>query len=232
VYGSARKLSPAYYGRGPQDGEMQPLLQFDMTKAFWIQNMVSNLAYSRWSDIYPIVKQKMLSVHEGFADNIVVVDRNALQLLNDTQNMTAVINYLSLYTVNAGNTMQKLWTEFYGELFVQFRDYYNIVPSQSDPSCGCSAIEPGLSDTMKRRIVDETGDHYRVIETAKLVSRTVRQPKGQKLDYTVLSGENGPPIPVETQDNNKLIGGGGGIDSNTARISSTRERIMSVVNNL
>lgn len=252
VYGSTRRLSPAYYGRGPQDGVVQPLLQFDMSKAFWIQNMVSNFAYSRWSDIYPIVQRRMLSIHEGFADNIAIVDRNALQLLNDTQNMTAVIDYLTLYTVNAGNTMQKLWTEFYGELFVQFRDYYNIVPKSSDPLCACTAIEPGLSDTMKRRIVDETGDHYRVIEqtssssstslSSSYVNGNVRQGDQRLTHGTVLSGEKGPPPTVSEQqqhvrsDDDKILvendSNGVDTDARDAKVLTTRKRIIAVVDNL
>jgi hypothetical protein len=47
-----------------------------------------------------------------------------------------------------------------------FRDYYTIGPRKGDPLCGCKAKEPGLSGSVKRRIVDETGDHYRVA-TAK-----------------------------------------------------------------
>ena len=43
VYGCSTSVSPAYGGYGTQDGVVSPLLSFDLTKAFWVQNMVSNL---------------------------------------------------------------------------------------------------------------------------------------------------------------------------------------------
>jgi dipeptidase len=183
VYGSAHRLSPAYYGVGPQDGVVQPLLQFDLTKAFWVQNMVSNFAYSRWNDIYPIVQQKLLSIHDGFMDNIAIVDQRAIEAY-DTDSPQAAVDFVTLYTVNAGNTLHKIWMEFYGELFVKFRDYYTIVPKESDPLCGCEAIEPGLSELMKKRIVEETGEHYRVLNDDE---------NEQSGRLHVLRGENGPP---------------------------------------
>jgi dipeptidase len=43
VYSLSTKLSSAFYGRGKQDGVYPPLMTLDMNKAFWVQNMESNL---------------------------------------------------------------------------------------------------------------------------------------------------------------------------------------------
>ena len=51
-----------------------------------------------------------------------------------------------------------------GELFVRFRDFYTIIPKQDEPVCNCEAREPGMSKATKQRIVQETGDHYKVLE--------------------------------------------------------------------
>jgi hypothetical protein len=56
-----------------------------------------------------------------------------------------------------------MWFEFYGELFVTFRDFYTILAKENSPGCGCQAIEPGLSSETKARVVKETGNHYKVM---------------------------------------------------------------------
>ena len=161
VYSSSTAISKAYAGQGAQDGVTEPVLQFDITKAFWVQNMVSNLCYSRWRDIYPVVRQKIDEIQQQFARQVAIADQRALQLLQD-KGKDAAVKYLTLVSVNAGNKLHQTWWEFYGTLFAQFRDFYTIVPKPDDPGCGCDAIEPGLSPETQRRIVQETKDHYKV----------------------------------------------------------------------
>uniref|UniRef100_A0A7S3LFR9 Dipeptidase n=1 Tax=Amphora coffeiformis TaxID=265554 RepID=A0A7S3LFR9_9STRA len=165
-YSSSTAVSPAFAGKGAQDGVTEPILQFDLTKAFWVQNMVSNLCYSRWRDIYPVLRRKIDDLQDQFAHQIAISDQRALQLYND-KGVEAAVKYLTLVSVNAGNKLHSAWMEFYGQLFVTYRDFYTIVPKPEEPSCGCDAIEPGLSPETQRRIVQETADHYKVQDDSK-----------------------------------------------------------------
>jgi hypothetical protein len=65
-----------------------------------------------------------------------------------------------------GRALHGKWLQFYGELFVRFRDYYTIVEQPGEPVCGCRAQEPGMSAQVQDRIVRETGDRYRVLAGA------------------------------------------------------------------
>ena len=161
VYSSSTAVSKAFAGLGAQDGVVEPILQFDVTKAFWVQNMVSNLCYSRWRDIYPVLRQKIDQVHDDFVGKVALIDQRAAQLLQDKGQKDAV-HYLTLMSVNFGNKLHQTWWDFYGTLFAQFRDFYTIVPKPEDPACGCDAIEPGLSPETQQRIIQETKDHYKV----------------------------------------------------------------------
>ena len=189
IYGSGRKIAPPYHGQGTQDGVSKfnalaltiiseisefvadtiafvsatPILHFDLKKAFWVQNMVSNFCYWRWSDIYPLLRAKIDSIQEEFERQIQLVDQRALDAYNELGEHEAV-RYVTLFGVNAGRKLHEEWLNFYGELFVRFRDYYDF-EIDDEPSCGCKAKEPGLSALMKDRIIAETGDHYRVLET-------------------------------------------------------------------
>lgn len=164
IYASSTQVSPAYAGLGPQDGVSSPLLQLDLSKAFWVQNMVSNFAYYRWKDVYPVLRQKIDSLQADLVQKVAVVDEQANKIYEE-KDLNAAIKYVTKFGVDTGNQVHGLWMKFYGDLFVRFRDFYTIVPLAGDPLCGCEANEPGLSQTMKQRIVDETGDHYKVVVT-------------------------------------------------------------------
>lgn len=168
VYGSSTRISPAYAGMGPQDGVVSPLLKLDLTKAFWVQNMVSNLAYYRWKDIYPILRQKIDQLQSELAQKVAIADERAMTAY-DEDGVDAAVSYVTSFSYDVGNTVHQLWMDFYGELFVQFRDFYTIVPKEGDALCGCEAKEPGLSEIAKKRIVEETGDHYKVVKDDKAV---------------------------------------------------------------
>lgn len=161
VYSASKMIPQPYAGSGSQDGVSSPLLQLDIGKAFWVQNMVANLAYFRWNDIYPLIRKKIDALQKSLRDQVDATDAMAMQL-HDTSGLDEAVAFLTNYTVSAGEDVHRLWWDFYGELFVQFRDFYNIVPKENEPVCGCEAREPGMSDTVKERIIKETGDHYRV----------------------------------------------------------------------
>ena len=78
MYGCSTSVSDAYGGKGTQDGVPSPLLNFDISKAFWIQNMVSNLVYSRWKDSYKLVTDKIKAIHDVFDEEIKYIDEQLL----------------------------------------------------------------------------------------------------------------------------------------------------------
>jgi len=166
IYASSRRISKAYSGvvggGGAQDGVMQPILEFDLTKAFWVQNMVSNFVYPRWLDIYPVLRHKIDTVHEAFIEVVAKVDKRALAIYHD-KGVQESIDHVTNHGVDAGDKMHAIWLQFYGELFVRFRDFFEIVPNENNPGCGCEVKEGGIAEPWKKRIVDETGSHYKTV---------------------------------------------------------------------
>ena len=59
VYASSKEVAPPYAGKGTQDGVPGPMLKLDMTKAFWVQNMVSfqRIAIMRQPAVSPLTKR-------------------------------------------------------------------------------------------------------------------------------------------------------------------------------
>ena len=161
VYAASTAIAAPYAGKGTQDGVPGPILKFDLTKAFWVQNMVSNLCYSRWKDAYPMVRQKIDDLYEYHSQRVEEIDERAKNLY-DAGDIPGAIDLVTNFSVQSGEALHKTWMDFYGELFARFRDFATIVPDPTDTRCGCQVQEPGLSEETKRRIVLETGGHYEV----------------------------------------------------------------------
>mmetsp|Transcript_34114 Transcript_34114/g.70979 ORF Transcript_34114/g.70979 Transcript_34114/m.70979 type:complete len:149 (-) Transcript_34114:612-1058(-) len=123
--------------------------------------MVSNFAYYRWNDVYPMLRAKIDSTQTFFMKQVAGADEAAMKLYK-LEGDEAAAQYLTKFSVWASNRLHNQWMQFYGQLFARFRDFYTIVPKENEPVCGCDAQEPGMSEAMKRRIVGETGDHYKV----------------------------------------------------------------------
>ncbi|KAL7555908.1 hypothetical protein ACA910_010856 [Epithemia clementina (nom. ined.)] len=184
IYSASTRIAKPYAGQGTQDGVLAPLLQFDLTKAFWVQNMVSNFAYSRWKDVYPQVRHKIQTIQRRFESMVAATDQRALELYqssgDEINGLNEAVECVTKFSVVASNQLHQQWLAFYGELFVQFRDMYTIVPKPEDPACGCEISEPGLSEETKRRIVTETGDHYKVLGSGDVQPDIVRG----EMDFT------------------------------------------------
>lgn len=163
VYGCSRSVSEAYSGKGTQDGVPSPLLSFDIQKAFWVQNMVSNFAYSRWEDAYPYLQKKLAAVHEQFKEEVKVIDE-ALMAVYDPNDLDWVIDHATAFSVKAGDWMHKEWMEFYGEMFARYRDFFTVEKNDQDPICNCKVKESGFSNEWKEKIVHETGEHYECLD--------------------------------------------------------------------
>jgi len=163
VYGGSTEVSAAYSGKGTQDGVPSPLLQFDIEKAFWVQNMVSNFAYTRWSSAYPLIVEKKNTIHEGFEDEIVYLDQQMMAIMD--QNIDGAIGEIvklaTSFSVQAGDRLHKEWFQFYGELFARLRDFFIVEEDPEDPICQCQVKEVGYDDQWLARIVEDTGDHYK-----------------------------------------------------------------------
>jgi hypothetical protein len=126
-----------------------------------VQNMVSNFAYFRWHDAYPFLRKRIDAIHSKFESDVQEMDEKALAVYFGNS-AEAAVELVTNFSVSAGEQLHQEWLDFFGDLFVRFRDFSTIVPDSEDTRCGCSVEQPGLSDAIKRRVVIETGTHYEV----------------------------------------------------------------------
>ncbi|MCK9270610.1 MAG: C69 family dipeptidase [Bacteroidales bacterium] len=138
------------------------LMRWSSDAAFWVFNQVSNFAYTRWNAIYPEVKEKIDTYEQEFVTLTPMIDEKAKALYDENPNLA--IAYLTDYSTSVSDRVTNEWQDFYRHLFMKFMDG-NIKtpnPGQQNPNVS----QPGYGDDFYRKIVTETGDKLKVIDSA------------------------------------------------------------------
>lgn len=161
IYGSATRIPEAFAGKGAQDGVVTPIMEFSMETAFSVFNLVANFAYSRWNVIYPEVYNHIVEIESQYAKDVKALEKQAMTLYdNGSGAERESIQMLTEYSVTCGNNLVREWRNFFGQLFVKYRDGYVITPNESNKACGCSVGNEAYSNQWLGRIVSDTGDRY------------------------------------------------------------------------
>lgn len=136
------------------------MMEFSWTSAFWIFNLVSNFAYTRYNIIHPEIYQKQQELEKMFLEEVKTMDQKALELYKQSPNKA--IELLTEFSVNTADQLAKDWLKFFEYLFVKYMDgnIKTIVPGEKNPK----VVHPGYPESWYRRIVNETGDKFRYIE--------------------------------------------------------------------
>jgi len=175
VYGSAKQVPEGFAGAGAQDGVTPPLMTFDMQSAFSVFNLVANWAYSRWDLMYPVVLNRIEMYEDKYIKEAQEMDMQALSEY-EKAGATAAVDMVTQFSVSAGNSLVKEWANFFGELFVTYRDGYVITESPTENSCGCSVESGPYSQQWYDRIVEDTGDHYLVVDDEATLRAGLKRP--------------------------------------------------------
>jgi dipeptidase len=154
---------PMYCGitRAPRTMERGngAMMRWSDDAAFWVFNQVSNFAYTRWDHIYPEVKEKIDTFENEFVELTPSIDARAKKLYD--QNPKLAVNFLTDYSTGTGDRVTHAWKDFYKYLFMRFMDGNTKKPvtGQQNPDVKF----PGYGEEWYRRIIDETGDQFKVI---------------------------------------------------------------------
>ncbi|NOU46550.1 MAG: dipeptidase [Bacteroidales bacterium] len=148
MYSSISK-APFNFERG--NGAM---MDWSATSGFWITNMISNLAYTRYSIIQPDVEIVRNGLEKGFIDQIAATDAEALKLHNESKEKA--VAYLTKFSGDAGALTFDTYQTAYHNLFMKYMD--GNVKFKVDGQQNPKVEQPGYSEPFLRKIVEETGD--------------------------------------------------------------------------
>ncbi len=137
------------------------LLTYSPTSAFWTFSFVSNFAYLGYNYMMEDVKKVQSAMEEQFVKEVSAVDKAALELMKNDED--AAIEFITDYSVNAGNQTVKEWRELGEFLLVKYIDG-NIkkesegVFERNPYGYPASPDQPGYPDSWKKKVIEDTGD--------------------------------------------------------------------------
>jgi len=143
------------------------MLTFSETSAFWTFNVVSNFTYLRYDAMIPDVLKVQKNLENKFVAYTPSVDMAAQSLWNSGKK-SETLQFLTDYSVNQANGMNREWKKLSQYLFVKFMDG-NIkkekdgVFERTETGMPPSPNQPGYPDWWKKVIVDGTGDHLKML---------------------------------------------------------------------
>ncbi|MBM3434650.1 MAG: dipeptidase [Bacteroidetes bacterium] len=157
MYSAITKVPEAYaVGNGS-------MMEFSFDAGFWVFNLVSNFAYTRYNVIHPEIRAEQTMLEDKFIHEVRATDSKALELFNSDK--AGAIAYLTDFSVKRGNETVKHWSGFFTYLFTKYMD--GNIKTKVDVPEGYkyhvpALKQPGYSETFYRQIVEETGDKLKL----------------------------------------------------------------------
>ena len=160
---------PIYCGHTEVPHEMAPgngdLLTFSWTSAFWIHNWVSNMVYTRYSDMSVDMKKIQSRLEEQFRTAQPQVEQHVLTLYEESQ--PEAIDYLTQYSNQLVEEGVAEWKKLGEYLMVKYIDGVikkedNGQFKRNEHGLPTFPSRPGYSNEYYRKIVDQTGEKYKV----------------------------------------------------------------------
>lgn len=134
--------------------------------AFWVFNQVSNFAYTRYSDIHPIIKEVQEKYENQNINYVNMVDKAAAELYKE--NPEQVKDFITEFSVNTANNLVHDWKKLYQFLFMKFMDG-NVKETKGreflDNGYGVLKLnQPGYGEEFYQKIIEQTGDKFKAPE--------------------------------------------------------------------
>ncbi len=140
------------------------MMEFVDDAGFWVFNQISNFAYTRYNLIHPEIHEKQQATEEEFITMTPAIDEAAAKLYEVDPDMA--LTFVTNYSESVANNTILEWKDFYAYLFTRFMDGNVKAPREVPEGYKyyTPALEqPGYGEKFYKRVVDETGDHFKVI---------------------------------------------------------------------
>ena len=136
-------------------------MRFSWESAYWVNSAVARLVYQDYARASPVVTCARRSFEQWATPAAAAADEEARSRFQtgDTEGAAAA---LTAVAVQAGAEATSRWTELWQRLMVTFQDGSMASEDPNDHLCGCAKTAPQWSDEWLVKVVNDTGDHYRL----------------------------------------------------------------------
>lgn len=146
-------VQPACYNTKGADA-----VTFSSDNAFWLCNMVSNMVYPRYSQLFPELKAVRDSLETSYFANQTSIEKQAADLYQTDK--AATLKLLNNYSNTKADEMLASWKRLATRIIVKYNDM--AVKKEKDGKLLQSVTRPGYPASFGRKLVKETGDRYAV----------------------------------------------------------------------
>ena len=146
-------VQPACYNTKGADA-----VTFSSDNAFWLCNMVSNMVYPRYSQLFPELKAVRDSLETSYFANQTSIEKQAADLYQTDK--AAALKFLNNYSNTKADEMLVSWKRLATRIIVKYNDM--AVKKEKDGKLLQSVTRPGYPASFGRKLVKETGDWYAV----------------------------------------------------------------------
>lgn len=146
-------VQPACYNTKGADA-----VTFSSDNAFWLCNMVSNMVYPRYSQLFPELKAVRDSLETSYFANQTSIEKQAADLYQTDK--AAALKLLNNYSNTKADEMLASWKHLVTRIIVKYNDM--AVKKEKDGKLLQSVTRPGYPASFGRKLVKETGDWYAV----------------------------------------------------------------------
>lgn len=156
---------PASYAQGKGD-----LYDFDFDAAFWVNNLVANMAYNRYSLMIGDIRKVQGSIEDGFEKQQPEVEAKAQELLKS--NPAEAQTYLTNYSVECGQNATARYQKLVKYLIVKYMDgnvkkEKNGKFERNEYGMPVQPSWPGYTQDYYNTVVKGSGDRLKVVEPEK-----------------------------------------------------------------
>ena len=144
-------VQPACYNTKGADA-----VTFSSDNAFWLCNMVSNMVYPRYSQLFPELKAVRDSLETSYFANQTSIEKQAADLYKTDK--AAALKLLNNYSNSKADEMLVSWKRLATRIIVKYNDM--AVKKEKDGKLLQSVTRPGYPASFGRKLVKETGDWY------------------------------------------------------------------------
>lgn len=138
------------------------MIAWSDNSAFWIFNMVTNWAYTRYNVIHPEIHNYQQQLEAGYIKQVKDIDEKAKTLY--AENKDKAIQYVTDYSVSTASKLVADWKQFFQYLFMKYmdgnvKDAADMKLKDSGTNKGIPNVKyPGYSEEWKRNVINKTGD--------------------------------------------------------------------------
>lgn len=144
--------------RVPKAFNTGSIKDFTLESAFWVFNLVANIAYTKYSFVIEDIQKVQKEIEDRFHHNQEYIDKTALAIMKN-DSAEAAIEFLSDYSVSQSEITTDRWRDLWKYIVVKYNDgYINDVEVEN----GRHPKSSGYGEDFKKSVIKERPGFYEV----------------------------------------------------------------------